>query len=74
MESVIGLYKTECLRPGPFLAGPLRTVADVEFATMAWVDWWNNRKLHSSIGNIDDARRSSSGLLIESPHPERWLR
>jgi putative transposase len=55
MESIIGLYKTECLRPGPFLAGPLRTVADVEFATMAWVDWWNNRRLHSSIGNIPPA-------------------
>ena len=48
MESIIGLYKTECLRPGPFLTGPLRTVSDVEFATMAWVDWWNNRRLHSS--------------------------
>jgi putative transposase len=52
MESIIGLYKTECLRPGPFLTGWLKTVADVEFATMAWVDRWNNRRLHSSIGNI----------------------
>jgi transposase InsO family protein len=52
MESIIGLYKTECLRPGPFLHGPLKTVADVELATLAWVDWWNNRRLHSSIGNI----------------------
>jgi hypothetical protein len=52
MESIIGLYKTDCLRPGPFLSGLLKTVADVEFATMDWVDWWNNSRLHSSIGNI----------------------
>ena len=38
MESIIGLYKTECLRPGPFLAGPLRTISDVEFATAGWTD------------------------------------
>ena len=51
MESVIGFYKTECLRPGPFVSGPLRTLSDVELATMAWVDW-NHRRLHSSIGNV----------------------
>ena len=48
MESIIGLYKTEYIRPGPFHAEPLRTIADVEYATMAWVDWWNNRRLHST--------------------------
>ncbi len=52
MESIIGLYKTECLRPGPFLDGPPKTPSDVEFATMAWVDWWNNRRLHSSISHV----------------------
>jgi transposase len=31
--------------------GPWRTVEDVELATLAWVDWWNNRRLHSSIGD-----------------------
>ena len=39
MESIIGLYKTECVRPGPFHASPFKTLSDVEFATMAWVDW-----------------------------------
>ena len=39
MESIIGLYKTEAIRPGPFHTEPLKTLADVEFATMAWVDW-----------------------------------
>jgi putative transposase len=52
METIIGLYKTECVRPGPFHDQPFKTIADVEYATMAWVDWWNNRRLHSTIGMI----------------------
>ena len=52
MESIIGLYKTECIRPGPFVKTPLKTVSDVEYATMAWVDWYNTRRLHSSLGHV----------------------
>ncbi len=55
METVIGLFKTEAIRPGPFHDQPLRTLADVEFTTMAWVDWWNNRRLHSGPGMIPPA-------------------
>jgi putative transposase len=43
MESVIGLYKTECIRTTVFHAGPYRTIGDVEYATAGWVDWYNNR-------------------------------
>ena len=50
MESIIGLYKTECVRPGPFHAGPLKTFSDVELATMPWVDWYNHRRLHTTLG------------------------
>ncbi len=49
METVIGLYKTECIRPGPFHAGPLKTLTDVEYATATWVEWWNNARLHSRL-------------------------
>jgi transposase InsO family protein len=53
METIIGLFKTECVqRPWMFAAGPLKTISDVEYATMAWVDWYNNRRLHGSIGMI----------------------
>lgn len=55
MESIIGLYKTECLRPGPFLSGPLKSISQVEFATMAWVEWWNHRRLHTPCGLIPPA-------------------
>jgi transposase InsO family protein len=47
-ETVIGLYKTEVIRR----RGPWRTLEDVEFATLEWVDWFNNRRLLGPIGNI----------------------
>jgi transposase InsO family protein len=49
MESVIGLYKTECIKSGVFHAGPFKTISDVEFTTAGWVDWWNNRRLHGKL-------------------------
>ncbi len=50
METINGLYKTECIRTTVFHQGPYRTIADVEFATAAWVDWYNHRRLHGSFG------------------------
>ncbi len=43
-ETVNGLYKTELIR----MQGPWRTADDVELATASWVDWWNNRRIHSA--------------------------
>lgn len=42
MESTIGLYKTELIKP----RGPWRSLAQVELATAEWVDWYNNQRLH----------------------------
>ena len=50
METINGLYKAECIRTTVFHDGPYRTLADVEFATAGWVDWFNTRRLHSSLG------------------------
>src|SRR5436309_4378855 len=47
-ESVIGLYKTEVVRR----QGPWRHVEAVEFATLAWVDWFNTRRLLAPIGYV----------------------
>jgi putative transposase len=45
-ETTIGLYKTECVREGsPFRTGPLRTLADLEDVTSAWVPWYNASRL-----------------------------
>ena len=38
-ETVIGLFKTEVIRR----LGPWRSLEAVEFATLAWVDWFNHR-------------------------------
>ena len=46
-ESIIGLYKTEVIRP----RGPWRGLEAVEFATLEWVDWFNHRRLFEGIGN-----------------------
>jgi transposase InsO family protein len=35
--------------------GPWRTIEDVEYATLEWVDWFNNRRLLSSIGDVPPA-------------------
>jgi transposase InsO family protein len=50
-ESVIGLFKTEVIQR----LGPWRTVEAVEFATLAWVDWFNTRRLLGPIGYIPPA-------------------
>lgn len=52
METINGLFKTECIRTTVFHAGPFRTLADVEFATAGWVDWYNNLRLHGTLGLI----------------------
>jgi len=50
-ETIIGLYKTEVIRR----RGPWKTIDDVEFATLEWVDWFNNRRLLETIGDIPPA-------------------
>ena len=50
-ESVIGLFKTEVISR----RGPWRSLEAVEFATLEWVHWFNNRRLLEPIGNIPPA-------------------
>jgi transposase InsO family protein len=52
METIIGLFKAECIRTTVFHNGPYKTLADIEYATAGWVDWYNNRRLHGSIGMV----------------------
>jgi putative transposase len=47
-ESLIGLFKTELIRR----RGPWRGLDQVELATLEWVDWFNNRRLHSACGDV----------------------
>jgi transposase InsO family protein len=50
-ESIIGLYKTEVIWP----RGPWKNIDEVEYATLEWVDWLNNKRLREPIGNIPPA-------------------
>jgi transposase InsO family protein len=50
-ESVIGLFKTEVIQR----KGPWRHGEAVEFATLRWVDWFNNRRLLEPIGHVPPA-------------------
>jgi len=52
METIIGLFKTECIGTTIFHPGPFRTLTNVEFAVAGWVDWYNHRRLHSSLGMV----------------------
>ena len=50
-ETLNGLYKTELIRR----QGPWRNVEHVELATLAWVEWFNNQRLHGEVGDIPPA-------------------
>ena len=50
-ECVIGLFKTEVINQ----IGPWKSMREVEWETLKWVDWYNNRRLLGPIGYIPPA-------------------
>ncbi len=42
------MFKTEVIK----LLGPWKSVGQVEWETLKWVDWYNNTRLHSAIGYV----------------------
>jgi transposase InsO family protein len=55
-ETINGLYKAEVI----YRCGPWRSFEAVEFATLGWVDWFNNRRLLGPIGNIPPAEAEAA--------------
>jgi putative transposase len=55
-ETVVGLYKTECVRHD----GPFRSVDDLELATLSWVHWFNEIRLHGAIGRRTPAEHEAA--------------
>lgn len=49
-ESINGLYKAEVIHRKSW-----KSHAEVELATLAWVDWYNNRRLMERLGHIPPA-------------------
>lgn len=60
-ETTIGLYKTACIRDGsPFRTGPIRTLADLEDITSAWVSWYKQTRLMHRLGRRPPAEAEAS--------------
>ena len=71
-RSVIGLYKTELIRR----QGPWRNAEHVELATLAYVEWFNHRRLHSELDHVPPAefettyyRQLPRGAQAPTPTP-----
>ena len=61
MESTIGLFKTELIKP----RRPWKTLSDIELATAEWVDWYNHHRLHGEIGHIPPAEYEAAYHLTD---------
>ncbi len=55
-ETINGLFKAEVIHR----RGPWHSFEDVEYATLEWVDWFNNRRLLEPIGNIPPAETEAN--------------
>ena len=55
-ETINGLFKAEVIDR----RGPWRNFEAVEYATLEWVDWFNNRRLLEPIGNIPPAEAEAN--------------
>jgi putative transposase len=68
-ETINGLYKAEVIHR----RGPWRSFEAVEFATLEWIDWFNNRRLLEPIGNIPPAEAEERyyELLDDVPMPRK---
>ncbi|ANZ21682.1 Putative transposase for insertion sequence element IS986/IS6110 [Streptomyces noursei ATCC 11455] len=65
MESTIGLYKTELIKP----RRPWKSLSQAELATAEWVDWYNHRRLHGEIGHVPPAEYEANHYK-ESTKPQ----
>ena len=63
MECIIGLFKTESIDTTVFHNGPYKTLADIEYATAGWVDWYNHRRLHGTLGMLPPGSSSRPTTL-----------
>jgi putative transposase len=64
-ETTIGLFKTELIAR----RGPWRTRSQVELATLEWIDWFNHRRLHQSLGYVPPAEFEATYYDTKTPTP-----
>ena len=54
-ESMNGLYKTELIRR----RGPWRTAEHLEIETLAYIEWFNHRRVHGELGQVPPAEHEA---------------
>ena len=54
-ESMNGLYKTELIRP----RGPWRNAEHLEIETLAYIEWFNHRRLHGELDHVPPAEHET---------------
>lgn len=62
-EALNRLYKKELIWP----RGPWSGLDAVEYATLEWVDWYNQRRLHSYCGDIPPAEHEATYYAHNTP-------
>ena len=67
-ETTNGLYKTECVY-GPDAPRPWDDVDELELATLSWVHWFNEDRLHSHCGDIPPAEFEAAFYAAQQPTP-----
>lgn len=66
-EATIALYKTELIKEHR----PWKTPEAVEIATLEYIDWFNNRRLHTEIGDTPPAEKEA--MYYAETAPERHI-
>jgi hypothetical protein len=69
MESIIGLFKTECIRTTVFHPKSYGQISDVEYATAGWVDW--STSAACTAASLTSAQSSTSKPTTRPPTESR---
>ncbi len=64
-EALNRLFKTEVIRR----LGPWRTLEHVEFEVLRWVDWYNQRRLHSWCHDATPLELEQTYYAAQNPSP-----
>jgi putative transposase len=59
-EAFNSLYKAELVRN----KGPWRGLDDLEMATVEYIDWYNNRRLHGELGHVPPAEHEALHAMM----------
>lgn len=70
VETVIGLFKTDCIR-GPDAPAVWSDVDELELATLSWVQWFNEHRRHSHCGDVPPAEFEAAQYAAQQTTPTR---